>query len=962
VQERVEKAELGLTFQVDFQAPPGILQLPNKLDLFARTKSGDPARATGASFVHQLNQTTRAPIFVGTTPIRTACGFTLVSPSFGFTAGHCASDFDELNPGDTIDVEMYRPEPKLANTWQSHTQLNDNGWPNFVNPSPLTAADGYQVDTFTCNLAARCGQGANKSSGSAFNCPASVDQSKADSALIQCAGRPGDRYGYLNVAATDVPMGPVVIHWKHEVYNIPVTAVGGDNSFADHYIVQPGGTPTGSFANNFHYFGGGKNQLLPLTSINWPGGVQTKKLTGIRFDGTVQTDAPGCHGTSGAGVLQQDPTTGNFDLLGPSRTGDPELNLMLCDHVPQRSISNLNIGPRNAGTPGINYTSLPEVQAIYNQFKDSIETGDCRVRPGASPFSADAFYFNSRCQKTFFRLPSVPPVWTLPVPIAAPRCSTVTCISPSGIDSISDSFGSLPGGSAAALAGLSLVAGARYRIAFDAISSCNCPPDQPLCDEACPDLNVTLQGQPALSLRLPARDTVSHLSAVVTAGSTGAADLQFAIARAPISLGNIAVVAEGAANHFDTPADRMEVSLVPVALGGSPGVMPMRCVGDGKSGFAAQLEPGERMVLTRQALVLSNLFARFSASSSAGMSCGVVDEGGAVVHRVSPCDPTRLVQLSSEDMIGTPAGFFVEIDTNGTTSVIDDFTVVSGAAPDADGDGIPDAVDNCPAVSNPAQEDCTAASAAAAVFATRTLTIDDRARVQDAAGLPSAVKNAGTTGGSTEIGSHADVGNLTSKPSVFLRDSARVDGSVVTTGTVTTQNNVVITGSVNTGVPVSLPDLTSFNVTFPPSDQGNVTVPPDQTISLTAGSYHRLTVNSRATVNLVGSTFFFDSIDLEPQSVVVLDDATSASFLYVRSGIIYRGTLREPQNVRGNVLLGYFGTSTASLESSFVGTFVAPRAKIDLASITAGHTGAFLGLDVEVHPDTTVTFLPLGAH
>jgi len=52
------------------------------------------------------------------------------------------------------------------------------------------------------------------------------------------------------------------------------------------------------------------------------------------------------------------------------------------------------------------------------------------------------------------------------------------------------------------------------------------------------------------------------------------------------------------------------------------------------------------------------------------------------------------------------------------------------------------------------------------------------------------------------------------------------------------------------------------------------------------------------------------------------------------------------------------GEDIIPVEAAFTGTIVAPNAKVSLGSVSGGHTGSFFGLDVEIFPQTTVTFQP----
>jgi hypothetical protein len=57
------------------------------------------------------------------------------------------------------------------------------------------------------------------------------------------------------------------------------------------------------------------------------------------------------------------------------------------------------------------------------------------------------------------------------------------------------------------------------------------------------------------------------------------------------------------------------------------------------------------------------------------------------------------------------------------------------------------------------------------------------------------------------------------------------------------------------------------------------------------------------------------------------------------------------------LLVGYFGTDTALLDSAFTGTVIAPNGTLQLASTATGHRGVFFGKRVRVEANTQVTYL-----
>jgi len=65
-------------------------------------------------------------------------------------------------------------------------------------------------------VAGRCGD----AYGPAVACASGVS-SVADTALLFCQDRPGDKFGFLELAAEDDMTAEVFLPWKHEIYDIP---------------------------------------------------------------------------------------------------------------------------------------------------------------------------------------------------------------------------------------------------------------------------------------------------------------------------------------------------------------------------------------------------------------------------------------------------------------------------------------------------------------------------------------------------------------------------------------------------------------------------------------------------------------------------------------------------------------------------------------------------------------------
>ena len=243
------------------------------------------------------------------------------------------------------------------------------------------------------------------------------------------------------------------------------------------------------------------------------------------------------------------------------------------------------------------------------------------------------------------------------------------------------------------------------------------------------------------------------------------------------------------------------------------------------------------------------------------------------------------------------------------------------------------------------------------ISTTNRLQVDNRVTLGTASKLE-AVSNFGN--GGLELGSaglaHANVYNAAGP--TFLRSRARVRGFVRAGGAIQTQEPVFVDGGrfPNTATAGA---TTTWSVEWPNTNQGTVFVGPDQTRTLSPGAYGDFNVHSRARVFLSSGTYFFESFNTEPQAQIFLNKTAGSIFIYVRNSFRYHGAFAENGGTVGNVLVGFRGTQTVDLEAGFVGTMVAPSAKIDVRRASVGqHRGAFFGRQVEVFSDGTVLQIP----
>lgn len=122
---------------------------------------------------------------------------------------------------------------------------------------------------------------------------------------------------------------------------------------------------------------------------------------------------------------------------------------------------------------------------------------------------------------------------------------------------------------------------------------------------------------------------------------------------------------------------------------------------------------------------------------------------------------------------------------------------------------------------------------------TQKLTVDDRSTLGESGEL---TKVASVGPHVSEFGAGVDVyADVISEGDVdFLRSQSHVYGGLTTEGSILTQDNVVIDGSVNTNTPVSSA-VTTWSVDWPEDLASNITLAPDApNTELRAGAYDQL--------------------------------------------------------------------------------------------------------------------------
>jgi hypothetical protein len=241
--------------------------------------------------------------------------------------------------------------------------------------------------------------------------------------------------------------------------------------------------------------------------------------------------------------------------------------------------------------------------------------------------------------------------------------------------------------------------------------------------------------------------------------------------------------------------------------------------------------------------------------------------------------------------------------------------------------------------------------------ASDSLVVDDRVTIGTTAlEVAAAFGTSTTTQIAAGVQAHA---NLTSRAPVFMGSSATIFGSARSGSTITKQLGArVLGGEFPNSAITSVP--TQWTVGFPDTNQGDVILQPDQTRTLAPGAWGNLNVNSRSTVFLRSGTYYFQSVNTEPQARIMLDKTAGAIFIYVRNAFSLKGAFVSNGGPEGEVLVGYLGTSIAYIEVPLLGTIVAPNATVDLRRPpdNSPHRGAVFAKGIHVLSNATVLRLP----
>jgi hypothetical protein len=216
------------------------------------------------------------------------------------------------------------------------------------------------------------------------------------------------------------------------------------------------------------------------------------------------------------------------------------------------------------------------------------------------------------------------------------------------------------------------------------------------------------------------------------------------------------------------------------------------------------------------------------------------------------------------------------------------------------------------------------------------------------------ISGSADSGGNISVGNDARVGSILASGTIAI--GARTQAAALRAGGKITLGS----GSSSTSdQPTSVPPASSlihFTVSVPAASQ-DVVVNPGGSAAPKPGSYGQLSVFSRAQLTLAPGTYYFRSIDIEPQASVILS-SSGPVILYVTGSLNFAGAISDGGDPT-RLQLFYFGSTAFRFNAPFRGTFVAPSASVQAGS--GAFTGFIYANTLDLGPDFSFTPLQLTA-
>ncbi|MGH1346393.1 MAG: hypothetical protein ACRBN8_32805 [Nannocystales bacterium] len=569
------------------------------VETWPREATGVAMRSTGHLIVRLDGPAATGPANPPTEDdLSGTCGVTFVSSRIAVTAGHCLpglSEFDEVEVRTPRVLPGFTPTPTITGTF-----------PDYIHAD----APGYFYDRYLCQVRSRCYTGPGASPP--INCdiaaediaPVPLVNERLDIGILECDALDGARHDYVDVAPAIAEGDRVALPWYHELYEAPqMEPLASD--FYTHYVQKvtssAGADPNEALALNYHYRGAGeRHQMLPLLSTDYY--LDRWKILFPPTTVVVNTNLRGCHGTSGSGVMSTEASS-YPELVGPVTTAQGSISGQLC-HVagadPDTSIGIQTMHP-----------------SVTKHFVDQFVPPSCSD-PDSFPYrlaywlSCDILSLDELEHDTWRFRPSNCP-W---------------CLSFSRLDHAVQEAMRFPTPEPTSLALRPNDTGLPYRASVRVWTN-DFPSTVELRMGSTVVATHTFTGQD--------EDWLGNYASKVLSGSfisDANIDGPLTIATAPgsaaqeLSVSQVLLVPDGQPGAFETMHRRMSYGLLDLQDLGAD-ARPATFTASDTGGFAAGLEPSQRLVATGLALTADGLWHVSMEGDQANLSCGLMFADGS---------------------------------------------------------------------------------------------------------------------------------------------------------------------------------------------------------------------------------------------------------------------------------------------------------------------------------------------
>ncbi len=231
-------------------------------------------------------------------------------------------------------------------------------------------------------------------------------------------------------------------------------------------------------------------------------------------------------------------------------------------------------------------------------------------------------------------------------------------------------------------------------------------------------------------------------------------------------------------------------------------------------------------------------------------------------------------------------------------------------------------------------------------YGSESVKLADRASVQDDSGrLAPAV-----SGGYLELGVQGSANVVWSGGDVWLRNYAFVESDVACGGSYAEQHGAFVGGIIteNAALPLGVDDLSAWTEEF--SGGASHTLQNGAYLTLAPGDHGNMDVSGTSTLELTGGIYRFDSLKLEPDARLVVDETSGPVIIMVSGNLQLRGHVE----LLGGASIPTFVTfdqNTTTLTRSVTARVFAPRGRLVLESPGTPYYGTFVAKELELRPD-----------